>query len=249
MITGGAGGLGAVAAKRLYEEGARVVISDVNEERGEEVARRMDPDGKRVIAVACDISRPADNENLIREAERFFEQEIDIFLANAGAGFSGSLLDASVEQIRRTIDINVTGSLLSAQSALRSLVKGPSSSLIFTCSLQGVTARSQRSVYTASKHAIVGMMKALALEFGAQGVRVNAISPAATDTPFLRNQLAGVTTNVEEAMSATEKSLPLGHLPDAGDFAEAVLYLSSAQAKSITGHNLLIDCGASAGKF
>jgi NAD(P)-dependent dehydrogenase (short-subunit alcohol dehydrogenase family) len=93
------------------------------------------------------------------------------------------------------------------------------------------------------------MVKALALEFGAQGVRANAISPAATDTPFLRYQLAGVTTNIKEAMSATEKSLPLERLPDAGDFAEAVLYLSSAQAKLITGHNLLIDCGASAEKF
>ncbi|MDB6001442.1 MAG: short-chain dehydrogenase/reductase [Rhizobacter sp.] len=249
VVTGGASGLGAAAVTKLAAEGARVVVSDRDLDAASSLARTLDASGQRVKAVRCDISNAQDITDLVRDAEAFFGQPVDLFLANAGAGFSGSLLDATPEQLRRTIDINVTGSLLSAQAALRSLVKARNGSLIFTCSLQGVTARAQRSAYTASKHAIVGMVKALALEFGPQGVRVNAIAPAATDTPFLRHQLAGVTTDVEAAMKATERSLPLGRLPDTEDFAEAVMYLSSAQAKSITGHTLLIDCGASAGKL
>lgn len=249
VVTGGASGLGAAAVAKLAAEGARVVVSDMDAERAAALALRLDAGGRRVKALRCDIANDRDLADLVHDAEAFFDQPIDLFLANAGAGFSGSLLSATPEQLRRTIDINVTGSLLSAQAALRSLVKAKDGSLIFTCSLQGVTGRAQRSAYTASKHAIVGMVKALALEFGPLGVRVNAIAPAATDTPFLRHQLAGVTADVDAALKAAERALPLGHLPDTDDFAEAVMYLSSSQAKSISGHTLLIDCGASAGKL
>lgn len=249
VITGAASGLGAAAAGLLLAEGARVVISDIDGQRANERALALDSTGQRAKGIACDISREEDNERLIREAEEFFGQPVEIFLANAGAGFAGGLLDAAAHDIRRTIEVNVVGSLLSAQAALRSMVKAPNSSLVFTCSLQGVMARAQRSVYTASKHAIVGMVKSLALEFGPRGVRVNAVAPAATDTPFLRNQLAGVTQDVAAAIEATGKSLPLGHLPDTEDFAAAVLFLISDGAKSITGHTLVIDCGASAGRM
>ena len=250
VITGGASGLGAAAAAHLLAAGARVVICDIDSRLASQTARALDPGGGRVSATRCDITRTDDLENLIQHAEHFFGRPIDIFLANAGIGFSGSLLTAEEEQIRETIGVNVIGSLLSAQAALRSLTKTSSSSLIFTCSLQGVSGRAQRSVYTASKHAIVGMVKSLSLEFGQYGVRVNAIAPTATDTPHLRRQLAAVTTGpIEDVLSTTARSLPLGHLPDTGDFAEAVLFLSSPRAKSITGHVLLIDCGASAGKM
>ncbi len=123
-------------------------------------------------------------------------------------------------------------------------------SLIFTSSLQGVTARAERCVYTASKHAIVGLTKALALEYGPRGVRVNAIAPGSTDTNFLRTQLerAGA-KDVEQAVRDAAASTPLGWLPTPEDFADAAVFLASGAARSITGHNLLLDCGASAGIF
>lgn len=249
VITGAASGLGAAAAHRLAAEGARVVIADLDGERAMTMARQIDPGGRRVVGTACDIAREEDNERMVREAEAFFDAPIDLFVANAGVGFSGSLLDASSAQIRRTVEVNVTGSLLSAQAALRSMVRGPSSCLIFTGSLQSVLARPQRSAYTASKHAIVGMVKALALELGPRGVRVNAVAPTATDTPFLRAQWATTGHGVVSHLQAAQQALPLGRLPDPEDYAQAVLFLASEHAKSITGHTLMLDCGASAGRM
>ncbi|HEY9280933.1 MAG TPA: SDR family oxidoreductase [Eoetvoesiella sp.] len=249
VITAGGSGLGAAAARRLAREGARVVVSDIDLQRARAVAHEIDPTEQIAMATQCDISEPEDCQRLIAESEQFFGRHIDIFLANAGKGFAGSLLEATPAEIKKTIDINVTGSIISAQEALRSLVKGPNGVLIFTCSLQGVTARPMRSVYTASKHALVGLIKGLALEFGPRGVRVNAIAPASTDTAFLRKQLATFSDQVEEALSAVTKSMPLGHLPSTEDFADAVMFLASREAQSITGHTLMLDCGASAGKL
>ena len=121
--------------------------------------------------------------------------------------------------------------------------------LVFTSSISGVTGRAKRSVYNASKHALTGLVKSLALEFGPWGVRVNAIAPGPTDTPFLRTHLAKVNTDVDAAIGALVRSLPLGHLVSTEDFADAVLYLVSPQSRSVTGHTLLLDCGAAAGKM
>lgn len=249
VITAAGSGLGAAAAKRLAQEGARVVISDIDPNRARAIADEIDPTGQAALGVKCDVRELADCQRLIADAESFFSGYVDIFLANAGMGFASPLLEASPVQIKNTIDVNVTGSIISAQEALRSLVKSKHGVLLFTCSLQGVTARALRSVYTASKHALVGLVKGLALEFGPQGVRVNAIAPASTDTEFLKHQLLKVTDDIDHAMTQLNMSMPLGHLPTTDDFANAVLFLSSTEARSITGHTLVLDCGVSAGKF
>ena len=249
VITGAGSGLGAAAAKRLAQEGARVVISDLDIHRARAIAHEIDPSGRVALGVKCDVRQLADCQRLIVDAEIFFGEHIDIFLANAGMGFASPLLEASPEQIKNTIDVNVTGSIISAQEALRSLIKSKHGVLLFTCSLQGVTARALRSVYTASKHALVGLVKGLALEFGPQGVRVNAVAPGSTATDFLKQQLLKVTNDLDDAMTQLNRSMPLGHLPSTDDFANAVLFLSSSEARSITGHTLVLDCGVSAGKF
>jgi 3-oxoacyl-[acyl-carrier protein] reductase len=249
VITGAGRGLGAAAARRMAAEGARVVLADVDGASATAMAREIDAGGKQCIGVACDVTRPADCAQLVARAEEFFGAPIDVFVAHAGVGFAGSLLDATEESIRRVIEVNVLGSMFSAQAALRSLVRSPRACLLITGSLQGVTSRPQRSGYTTSKHAIVGLVKSLALEFGPQGVRVNSVAPASTDTPHLRAQLATEHDDVELAVANVGLTMPLGRLPSADDFADAVLFLASPQARSITGHTLLVDCGASAGLF
>ena len=145
--------------------------------------------------------------------------------------------------------MNVTGSVLSAQAALRSLIKSPRACLIFTSSISGVVGRSKRSVYNTSKHALAGLVKALALEFGPRGVRVNAIAPGATDTPFLRTHLAKVNDDVDAAVARIVSGMPLGRLISPEDFADAAVFLASPAARSITGHTLLLDGGATAGSM
>jgi NAD(P)-dependent dehydrogenase (short-subunit alcohol dehydrogenase family) len=249
VVTGAARGLGAAAARRFAAEGARVVVADIDPVAAQDCARDIDPSGKRAVAVACDIADAAQCEALVTAAEAFFGAPIDVFLAHAGMGFAGALVEADEARIRRVVEVNVLGTIWSARAALRSLARSPRASLIFTTSLQSVTARAQRSLYTTSKHAILGLMKALALECGPQGIRVNAIAPASTDTPFLRAQFEYLDQDPEAGVRAAAEAMPLGWLPSPEDFAEAAVFLASPRARSIHGHNLLLDCGASAGTF
>jgi NAD(P)-dependent dehydrogenase (short-subunit alcohol dehydrogenase family) len=245
VITGAGSGMGAVAARRFAAAGAKVVVSDSDEAAAQSVAASLEG----AIAVRCDVSVPRDCAALVAESEHFFGAPVDVFLANAGVSFAGSFLDADPEALRRVVDVNVNGSIFSAQAALRSLVRSPRGCLIFTSSISGVTARAQRSVYNASKHAIGGLVKSLALEFGPMGVRVNAIAPGATDTPFLRAHLAKVHDDVDAAVGRIVKGMPLGRLVQPDDFAEAALYLASPAARSVTGHTLVLDGGATAGNM
>lgn len=246
VVTGAGRGMGAEAARRFAREGARVVVSDIDLKAAQAVAAGI---GDRAIAQRCDVASAADCAALVAAAERFFGAPIDVFLANAGVSFAGSFLDADPEALRRVVDVNVNGNIFSAQAALRSLIKSPRASLIFTSSISGVTARAQRSVYNTSKHALTGLVKSLALEFGPAGVRVNAIAPGPTDTEFLRTHLAKVVDDAEAAVDRLRAGLPLGELVQPEDFAATAMFLASPAAKAITGHILVIDAGSSAGKM
>lgn len=247
MVTGAASGLGEATARRFHAEGARLALADIDMTGLARVAADLDAAGATVAIARCDITQAADCAALIDAAEAFFGAPITIFHANAGTAFSGNLLESETERIERAIGINLTGAIFSARAALRSLSKADGASLLFTSSLQAVLGRPARSVYTATKHAITGLVKSLALEFAAAGVRVNAVAPVAIDTPLLRAQLARVSDDVEERLHSIAASLPLGRMPTPKDFTDAVLFLASQEARCITGQTLVVDCGASAG--
>jgi 3-oxoacyl-[acyl-carrier protein] reductase len=249
VITGGAGRIGLATARRFVQAGARVVIADIDGDRARACAAEVDPSGASLHAVRCDVAEERDCADLVTQAEAFFGAPLDVFLANAGVGFSGSVLDAKPADIRRVVDVNVTGCILSAQAALASLLRGRDPSLLFTASLQSVTGRAQRSVYTATRHATAGLVRSLALELGPLGVRVNAIAPTAVDTPFLRATYERIGIDAEEGIARAASAVPLGRLPTPEDFAEAALFLVSPSARSISGHILMLDCGATAGSF
>ncbi len=249
VITGAGSGMGAAAARRFAREGARVVVSDLDEASAVAVAKEIVAAGGNAIGLRCEVTSAADCAALVASAEQFFGAPIDIFLANAGVSYAGDFLEADPAVLKRVVDVNVTGSILSAQAALRSLVRSPRASLIFTSSISGVVSRSKRSVYNASKHALGGLVKALALEFGPRGVRVNAIAPGATDTPFLRAHLAKVNDDVDAAVGRIVSGMPTGRLIQPEEFAGTAVFLASPAAQSITGHTLLLDGGATAGRM
>jgi NAD(P)-dependent dehydrogenase (short-subunit alcohol dehydrogenase family) len=245
VVTGGASGLGEATARRLHAEGARVILADLDLPRAEAVAASLDANA--ALAVRCDITDPASCAALVQAAEDFFGGPIDLFHANAGVGFAGSLLEADPSRIRSAIEVNVNGAIFAAQAAARSLVRGERGCLLFTSSVQGITARALRSVYTASKHAVTGLVKSLALELGPMGVRVNAVAPIAIDTPLLRSQLGSVSADVDAAIARIAANMPLRRIPTLRDFTDAVVFLASDEARCITGHTILLDCGAAAG--
>ena len=249
VITGGAGGLGLATARAFLAQGAQVLLADLDAQALIEAQRQLHAPAGDLQTACCDITEPADCERLVAVAEEGLGGPIDVFVANAGRPFGGPLEQAEPTAIRAVIDTNITGTLLSAQAALASLRRSPRASLLLTGSLQSVLGRAERSVYTASKHAIAGMVKSLALEWGPLGVRVNGIAPTLVDTPFLRQAYAQAGIEVAQALTRAAQSLPLGRIPTPEDFAHAAVFLASEEARAITGHMLMVDCGASAGKF
>lgn len=247
VVTGAASGLGEASVRRFHAEGARVIIADIDQSKAERVASALDASGRTAKALACDISKSGECGLLIEEAESFFGGAVDIFHANAGVAFSGNLLEIEPERIERAIEINLLGAIFSAQAAMRSLTRSEKASLLFTSSLQAVLGRPGRSAYTATKHAITGLVKSLALEFGPSGVRVNALAPVGIDTPLLRDQLSRTTEDVDARIAAMADNLPLRRMPTPQDFTDAAVFLVSQEARCITGHTLVMDCGASAG--
>ena len=244
VITGGAGGLGRATARHFRMAGAHVLLADIDEVALAQAAKDLD-----LPTLQCDVSLAADCTRLVEQAERLLGGPLDVFLVHAGRPFAGPLSEASPESIRAVIDVNVTGSIYSAQAALRSLIRGKHPSLLFTGSLQSSVGRAERSVYTASKHAIAGLVKALALEMGPHGVRVNGIAPSGVDTPFLHAAWRQAGVGIDAGLQAASRDMPLGRIPTPDDFAAAAVFLASPAASAITGQMLMVDCGASAGKF
>ena len=246
VITGGAGGIGEALARRFLGRGAAVLLADCDRAALVRVASALNG---AVGLCECDISSDQDCSRLIQTAESYFQAPIDVFVANAGIPFAGPLVQATAEDITRVIAVNVIGSILSARAAIGSLVNGEEPCLVFMGSLQSVTGRAERSVYTASKHAIAGLVKSLALELGPQGIRVNAVAPTVLDTPFLYQAYERAGIPVEQGLRHAAQGLPLGRIPSLDDVASTVLFLSSAAARSITGQIVMVDCGATAGKM
>jgi 3-oxoacyl-[acyl-carrier protein] reductase len=248
VITGGLGVLGLSCAKAYLETGANVVISDIKE-TSDHLSLAMPGVEQRLKYLQCDVQLPENCQRLVNLSESFFQDAIDVFIANAGVPFAGDFLSANQEQIEHIFNVNVLGSIYSAQAAIPSLLKHNQSNLIFTCSLQSTSARAKRSLYTSSKHAIAGLVKSLSLEYARNGLRVNGIAPAAIDTPFLLKAFEGANIEKEAGLLSAAESLPMGRIPTANEFAQTALFLTSPAAASITGQLIALDGGASAGVF
>jgi len=246
VITGGAGAIGRALARRFLASGASVVIADCSEPALAEASVAL---SQAVGVMHADVTRESDCFRLIEMAEAYAGRPVDVMIANAGLPFAGALREATAEDISRVITVNVVGTILSARAAIDSLARGVDPCLLLMGSLQSVTGRAGRSVYTASKHAVAGLARSLALELGPLGIRVNAIAPTVLDTPFLHEAYARAGLSVEAGLHAAAQALPLGRIPTVDDVAETAFFLASRAAASITGQVMMVDGGASAGKF
>lgn len=249
LITGGASGLGEATVRRFVEEGAKIVIADINDERGSGLARELGE--SKVAFVHCDHTDRARCAAAVRFAlDRF--GKLDILHNNAGAPFAGPVESADDSTLERVIGTNLVGVFKMTQEALPALRdSGRHNScgavILFTSSLQGIKARPNYTVYTASKHGIVGLVKGLALELAPANIRVNAICPTVTETPMLEKFLPGMANDREEALKRFRATIPLGRMPESVDTANALLFLASDEARMITGVALALDGGQMAG--
>ena len=248
LNTGAASGLGAAAARRFVEKGCRVTIADLDDAAGAALSSEL---GGNCAYVHADHTERAENEAAVAHTEAAFGG-LDILYNNAGAPFAGSFDTVDDAALSRVMDANLVGPFRMTQAALPALRRrarlGPDgAAIVFTASLQAIMARPNFTPYTAAKHGIIGLMRGLALELAPENIRVNAICPAATETPTLKAFLGGMAADLDEAKARFRASIPLGRMPEPVDTANAALFLASAEARMITGVALPVDGGTTAG--
>ncbi|MEF2965734.1 SDR family oxidoreductase [Paenibacillus sp. M1] len=241
VITGGAGGIGKVTAETFLREGAKVVLVDLSQEALDKTKADLDAHGE-VIVVQADVSKETDVQNYVNQAvERF--GKIDIFFNNAGIeGKVAPLVDQKPEDFDKVISVNVRGIFLGLKYVLGVMTKQGSGSVINTSSVAGLSGSPNVAPYITSKHAVVGLTKAAAVESAGSNVRVNSIHPSPVNTRMMRSLEAGLHTT-EEALA---KSIPLQRYAEAKDIANLVLFLASDESSFITGVQYRVDGGMGA---
>ena len=245
VITGAGSGIGRASALRFAQEGARLVLTDVQDTEADAVVRAIARAGGTACFVHADVSRRADNERMIDVCvERY--GRLDILFCNAGVTLPKLLSHSSDEEIDRLLAVNVKGPLYAARHAIPIMLGQPDGGvLLFTASKTGLVAQTDSPVYCASKGAVVMLAKALALDYAARGIRVNALCPGIIDTPMLR-QFADAMPDPEAAWAAYGTAQPLGRLGTSEECAAAALWLVSPEASFVTGVALPVDGGFTA---
>ncbi|MET0323730.1 MAG: glucose 1-dehydrogenase [Ilumatobacteraceae bacterium] len=241
VVTGAGRGLGARIVRRLAEAGADVVAGDLDEDAAAGVARDADPSGGRVLACGLDIG---DTTSLIAAADLAVTAfgGLEIWVNNAGIfPTSGPALDVDDAFLDRMLQLNVRGTYAGAREAARRMTGG--GVIVNLASTAGFKANIGISAYVASKHAVVGLTKALALDLGPLGIRVLAVAPTIIDTPGVRDQLAPLAAaglDVEARVAAN----PLGRMGVPDDVARVVLFCCSDMAAFMTGSTVAVDAGS-----
>lgn len=238
IVTGGASGIGAACCELLADAGAAVVIADRNEKLGAELSERLSARGRRVMHTTIDVTRAEECHAVVGEAVRW-AGSLDIAINAAGiAGPNTSIVSMSDDDWRAVLSVNLDGVFFSMRAQLEQMARQDRGSVVNIASILGLVAPAaeQGAGYVASKHAVIGLTRAAALEHAGSGVRVNCVAPGYVRTPLLD----GVDAPLLEAFRALH---PAGRLGEAGEVAEAILFLASDRASFITGAVLTIDGG------
>ena len=243
LITGGGSGIGRATAINFAKEGGIVGVADIDADTVGRTVDTIEKAGGRAHAFTLDTTDPVAVAACIESAAEALGW-LDILVNSAGVREIESVLDLPYEEWCRVINVNITGVFLCSQAFLRHLTAGAKTGVIVNlASTLGVTAAPNRAAYTASKHAVVGLTKEMALEFGETGIRVNAVAPGVTRTSLTERYFQ------EAEMAETVRSLhAMKRWGEAEEIAKAILFLASGDASFITGETLLVDGGWLAGK-
>ncbi len=239
LITGATSGIGKTTALAFGKAGARVVVSGRREAEGEAVIKEIQNAGGEAIFVRADVAKETDVANLVKQCVATYGR-LDIAFNNAGVEMTGSLTEAMEVDYRRVFDINVWGVLTSMKHEIPVMVAQGGGAIINTSSIAGSIGMASAAIYVASKHAVEGLTKTAALEYATQGVRINAVAPAAIETDMLTRFTGG---GQEEAKQYLRDMHPMKRMGAPEEITQAVLFLASEEASFITGTSLAVDGG------
>jgi NAD(P)-dependent dehydrogenase (short-subunit alcohol dehydrogenase family) len=247
LITGAASGIGQATALLFGEEGAKLVLADVNDRGGEETVRLITERGGEAFHVRCDVSDPPQAQALIAAAvERF--GRLDCAFNNAGiGGTSAPLADYELDAWNQVLAINLTGVFLCMRGELRQMVAQGSGAIVNAASVVGVIGYPYLAAYTAAKHGVIGLTRTAALEYARHGIRVNAVCPGWTETPMVMDEGPRPASD-PEVYGALAGLGPMKRLATPIEIAGAVAWLCSDAASFVTGHPLVVDGGVTAGR-
>jgi NAD(P)-dependent dehydrogenase (short-subunit alcohol dehydrogenase family) len=245
IITGGASGIGAEAARLFVEEGAKVVIADIAEDNGKALANSL---GDAAIFQKADVTGEDDIKALVQKAVSEFGQ-LDIMFNNAGAfGARGSILEIEVDAFDATLALLVRSVFLGIKHAGIVMKEQGHGVILNTCSISANTPGYGPHIYQAAKAAVDQLTKTAALELAEDGIRINCVSPGGVYTPLITRALGMPDGSGEELEAAVAEILPMGHTCKTIDIARAALFLCSDDASYITSQNLTVDGGEGTGQ-
>ncbi|MGP4067092.1 SDR family NAD(P)-dependent oxidoreductase [Halobacillus sp. B29] len=246
VITGGSGGIGKTTARLFLQEGAKVSLVDVDEEALSDAKSELDDYGE-VMMITADVTEEKDVQNYVEKTLDQFET-IDIFFNNAGIeGEVRPIIEQRVEDFDKVMNVNVRGVFLGLKHVMPVMTKKQDGSIINMSSVAGLMGSPGVAPYVTSKHGVVGLTKAAALEAAPYSVRVNSVHPSPVNTRMMRSLEKGFSPDDAEAAKEEQtNAIPLNRYGETEDIAKVVLFLASDDSRFVTGSQYRVDGGMGA---
>lgn len=242
LITGSGSGIGRATALAFAEAGAKVVVSDVNEENGQETVRLIQASGGEATFIFCDVSQPDQVNQLISQAVEQYGR-LDVGVNNAGIGGKfAKLTEQTLSDWNQMIAINLSGVFYCMQAEIQQMLAQGSGKIVNISSIAGVRGLAKSAPYTAAKHGVIGLTKAAATEYVRQNIRINAVCPVYTHSAMV-DSLLSIAPIMEERLRAV---IPMGRFGQPEEIAQAILWLCSDANAFCTGQAIQMDGGLTA---
>lgn len=250
FITGSASGIGLEIAKKFGEEGARVVISDMNREKCDEVAAQLKEEGFTALSAPCDVTDEEEYKNAIEWTKEKFGT-IDILINNAGFQYVAPIEEFPISVYEKLLKVMLTGTFIGIKNVFPTMKAQKSGRIINMASINGLIGFAGKAGYNSAKHGVIGLTKVAALECARDGITVNALCPGYVDTPLVRGQIADLAKTRNVSLDSALEDVILAMVPQkrllsVSEIANYAIFLASEKGAGITGQAVVLDGGYTA---